>query len=558
MPGAIAGAIQGFEAADAAHARAAMLGIEQQRVSMERQRQDTELGRQKAFDSLSVAESERNDLANQARPHLAYLGAAKPPPDVEADPDGYKAWQASDDGKTYQQHADAATDLETKADDILQRRDAARAAITGAVINTAKAAADKNAAGLMSGSIRPADMSPGDTVDMLSQKSKMPPHFFQPDPKTGRMPIQDVEDAIQNGIQTGNWQDKGNAISALIPETQAMVGKPLGGGTISGVTVSGVQPDRKGNVLIQKAVQVHMPDGTNRVVQTPNDALIIPMDTLGKRAAGLQKLADFAAHPEVQAKVVESFKNRDSSWHKLNDQLLAAGVPQNELLPAPYGHVAVKPGEQLYKTSPTTGEIVGGPEASAAPRAPAKMQEIGARMAATGEDFATAEQNVDAGNKGYSEFRNPNIRPQSADGGAGAAALADARIQKQADLAHRGAVLQLAREKGYVMDKDGNARYGSNDPNGAYKKGDAVTDTDFDQQTSDMKQASDEAAQSGKPLPTSKLVSLAKDKIKAARSTPAPLPKAKTDLKSGQVYQTARGPATWDGDKFVAAAPAKK
>lgn len=30
----------------------------------------------------------------------------------------------------------------------------------------------------------------------------------------------------------------------------------------------------------------------------------------------------------------------------------------------------------------------------------------------------------------------------------------------------------------------------------------------------------------------------------------APMPKSQADLKVGQLYQTARGPATWDGKQF--------
>jgi hypothetical protein len=37
----------------------------------------------------------------------------------------------------------------------------------------------------------------------------------------------------------------------------------------------------------------------------------------------------------------------------------------------------------------------------------------------------------------------------------------------------------------------------------------------------------------------------------AAAEKPLDLPKAKTDLVKGKIYNTARGPATWDGEKFV-------
>lgn len=37
----------------------------------------------------------------------------------------------------------------------------------------------------------------------------------------------------------------------------------------------------------------------------------------------------------------------------------------------------------------------------------------------------------------------------------------------------------------------------------------------------------------------------------AAAAAPVPLPKTKAELKAGQVYQTPRGAATWDGQKFV-------
>lgn len=36
-----------------------------------------------------------------------------------------------------------------------------------------------------------------------------------------------------------------------------------------------------------------------------------------------------------------------------------------------------------------------------------------------------------------------------------------------------------------------------------------------------------------------------------AAAAPIPLPKSKADLKAGTTYQTARGPATWDGEKFT-------
>lgn len=36
-----------------------------------------------------------------------------------------------------------------------------------------------------------------------------------------------------------------------------------------------------------------------------------------------------------------------------------------------------------------------------------------------------------------------------------------------------------------------------------------------------------------------------------AESAALPMPKAKADLKAGQIYQTKRGPARWDGDKFT-------
>jgi len=357
MPGILTGAIQGFDAGTRANEAAAQLNLESQRIGLEKQKQDRELARQSNLDKLSVFNDQANTLAAQARPHLAYINS--PPVDPTKDPEGYAKWQDSDE---YKSHEKAAEDLDKKVGDIRDQRKSVQDDIIGTHARQTKEQAQQDMASVMSGATKIQDLPDGRVADLFAVKSKMDPAMFVANPKTGQPPIADVNRQLQEGFQTGKWDDKGQAIMAVVPELNTAVGHPMAGGTVTGVTVGSVHGEDgdKDNLHFTPMYQVHMPDGSVKMVQGNKDmAVPVPMSVIGQRAKNLQDLGNLAQHPDLQQKIQQSFADRTTSFHRLNDDLLAAGVPQNELLPAPYKYEGVKAGEIKYATDAAGRPVIG-------------------------------------------------------------------------------------------------------------------------------------------------------------------------------------------------------
>lgn len=543
MPGVLTGAVEGFDAGQLSQARAAQLGLETDRFAYEKNRQTH-------VDALPILAQQAESIRGRAMSpdglaNTAYLKAQPTAPDATSDPEGNKKWNDAND---------YFKGLNDEAETVLTARDAHVKALTGLDMQATRAKAAQNTAAVLSGAKSIHDLPAGDVTDMLSVKSQLPPDAWRTDPNTGKRPVSQTLDDAHDALTTGNWAGKGHVLTTLYPQTQAVIGKTIPGiGTISGVTIgdADVDPQDPNKITLRETLQVHDKDGNVKYVSAPpgTPGTVVSRDDGAKRLVMLQGLEKIADHPDISGKIDRSFDERSTYAHKLNDTLLAAGVSPNELLPAPYGHVTLKPGESMYKTSAITGEIVGGPEATSSAK---RTGTLGLAQSMVDEGSATSISDaLDQINESRRLSKNP-----PADGGAAASALTDQRRQKSGDVAHRGAVSQIASEHGYYIDKDGSARYGSTTAgDDGHKKGDVVNDPDFDQAVSIARQAQDEAVEKGKPLPTSKLAQIAKDKLKELSTTPKPLPESKNpkDFVVGHIYQVPGHPGDWkwDGKNLV-------
>jgi hypothetical protein len=127
----------------------------------------------------------------------------------------------------------------------------------------------------------------------------------------------------------------------------------------------------------------------------------------------------------------------------------------------------------------------------------------------------------------------------------------DALIQKGVDAAVKKAKSQYAQDHGYYLDSQGQARYGADNKKAKVKRGDVVNDPDFEEDMGKLQQAADDAASARKVPTASDLYKGAKAGRQTARDTPTAMPKTAKDAVKGQVYNTARGPARWDGNHFI-------
>jgi hypothetical protein len=530
MDDALTGAVAGFGAGQAAVAQAAQANIAAQRLGLEADYQKAELGRQdraearqKGLDSLTQLNDQAATLAAQARPHLAYQSA--PPVDPTQDPEGYQKWLNSDE---YKQHDAAAQDLDDQAQKIATQRKTIQDQIIGVHAEQVKDQAKQDMALVQSGTKKIQDLPDGDVSDLFAVKSNMDPSAFVADPKTGRMPVDDLNDAIHDGITTGNWQGKGTAIASMVPELHAAIGHPMAGGTVTGVSVNKVHaedgdPD---HLHFTPVYQVHMDDGSIKMVNGPDDAALpVTMKRLGQRATNLQQLGNLAAHPDLQQKIQKSFQDRTTSFHKLNDDLLAAGVPPNELLPAPYKYESAKQGEVKYAVDAAGRQVVG-PDGKPVelrgedkPKTTAQQRDDLLKILT---DPSSTDEDKDAAREAYRDA-SAALHPQyyhgglaspdraAPSGGGGTSPKAAAAVQKQQKEYLTDAESRLAGEKGWTK------KLGQ----WVDSKGKPVNDDEL----SAMRDAAQKSAATGKPLQSADLMKV----VESARAAKNPAPAAALD-----------------------------
>jgi hypothetical protein len=345
MASLIEAGLRGFEAGQASEAQAAQMAMDQRRIDLAQKREEAELTRQSNLDKLSVLNERATSLAAQARPHLAYMNT--PPVDPQKDPEGYQKWLDSDE---FKMHHKSAEDIDSQVGDLYQQKTKVQDSIIGAHTQSVHDQAKLDMAEVMSGSKSITDLPPERVADIFAVKSKMDPSMFVANDKTGAMPIDHVNNLIQEGIQTGNWQGKNDAVAALVPELHMAINHPMAGGTVTGVSVYDVHmnPNDK-NLHFQPVYQVHMPDGSTKMVKGKDrdESMPVSLEQIGKRATLLQQVANLAKHPDLQSKIKQSFDEQTTAFHRLNNDLLAAGVPQHELLPAPYTPKEIPRGGKL-------------------------------------------------------------------------------------------------------------------------------------------------------------------------------------------------------------------
>ena len=490
MPGGFQGILEGFEVGSGIALRQKALQMDQQRLGLEKTRQDTELARQQHLDPITALQGQREMIGASAAPHLAYLAQA-PGETAEA----YAARQQTD---LYKNHAQQAQDITTQAQDLTKQLHNAYSDLAVPFWQGTHAQAQQDAAGITAGTVDPATLPPGRLAGLVNSGSGLPPELFRADSQTGRAPIQDAMDPFHQAIHTGDWSQTGPAMKVLFPEAQTAIGHQMAGGTVSGVELGPPTPGKDGALSVPQVYQVHMPDGSVRIVRPP--ALSTTQSDLAQRGAKVDQWARGTQHPEIQQGLQTAVATGQTPYGELTTALAGTGLPQSAYLP-----------QTEYKEIPAFGSL-----AALTPGQPPRIVAEGqvkpmggleglVQFEMSKHPDITVDQALANVQSTYQDRKAP-----PADGGAGLQALNDARHQRAADLAYRGAVQQLAREKGYEVDKDGNLKYGKADDAGKYSKGDAVDDQDFESQLSDLRQAADESAQAGRPLTASQLIGTAR------------------------------------------------
>ena len=526
MPGGFQGILEGFEVGSGIALRQKALQMDQQRLGLEKTRQDTELARQQHLDTITALQGQREMIGASAAPHLAYLAQA-PGETAEA----YAARQQTD---LYKNHAQQAQDITTQAQDLTKQLHNAYSDLAVPFWQGTHAQAQQDAAGITAGTVDPATLPPGRLAGLVNSGSGLPPELFRADSQTGRAPIQDAMDPFHQAIHTGDWSQTGPAMKVLFPEAQTAIGHQMAGGTVSGVELGPPTPGKDGALSVPQVYQVHMPDGSVRIVRPP--ALSTTQSDLAQRGAKVDQWARGTQHPEIQQGLQTAVATGQTPYGELTTALAGTGLPQSAYLP-----------QTEYKEIPAFGSL-----AALTPGQPPRIVAEGqvkpmggleglVQLEMSKHPNITVDQALANVQSTYQDRKAP-----PADGGAGLQALNDARHQRAADLAYRGAVQQLAREKGYEVDKDGNLKYGKADDAGKYSKGDAVDDQDFESQLSDLRQAADESAQAGRPLTASQLIAKARqhkpaeagaDRMPNVNGVPAPRSQADYDsLPAGAQY----------------------
>jgi hypothetical protein len=382
----------------------------------------------------------------------------------------------------------------------------------------------------------------------MKQSGGMNPALFARG-QDGKRPADVLLQQAQTALQNNSLDGFPELATAILPHINGAVGAKLqNGNTVTGVGVTHILPsDDPGQVHITTAMQHEDDQGGNQgIAQTPHfsDDQKIPVTAIRD---GLQRFIDTAKmtdDPRVQKALQSSVRNGDSDLHDYLELGRRFGAG-----PIPKVYKEIPAGGSLADVTPGTAPTI---VAQGQDRLPAGV--LGEAVRLQNEDKAKGQDQglqyyIDAANE---SFQNRKAPPDPMVNEARQARIdsekqrAQEQAQKNADLAHRGAVLQLAKERGYTVDAQGNVKYGKADPTNKINKGDAVNDPDFDQQVADMRQAADEAAAAGKPLPTSKLVQMVKDKAKAAAIDGPDKPKGVVWIsKDGKTKRISLGGGKW-------------
>lgn len=531
MPGVLSGLVAGIEANRETALRQQQLGIEKTRVGIEQQRASLEQAqverqnrRQDLMDKLDANHQEISDLMLSAAPDRAVVAQAPPAPTGTrpTDPAAAAQWDAAQqkhdayvNSDQYKSAVNGLNQAIPKFQELAGKHRAHLGQLAGeytAEVNDEFPRTDFNIAhGNLDG------VSGRELGNWYLKKYGLPAEHWAIDPKTGTSQAQQDALQIQQGLQSGQWDGKEAAVSALFPELHMALGQQLPNGnvvTAAQATHIGYDPKDPNYLLIGHALRHTDEQGNHGVVHSPalaEDGLRVPVREVQRRVGEFFNGVNLSQRPDVQAKLGNAVMNGDTAYHEFLKVAGAAGVP---------------PPQREYKEVPAFGSLVDVTPGQA-PTVVAEGQQrppsgitgeatrIQAEAKAQGIDMPF-EEALDRANESMQNRKAP-----PADGGAAAGALIDARRQRAADLAYRGAVAQRAREKGYLVDKDGNLKYGSSDESGKYAKGDAVNDPEFEAEIADLRQASDESAQAGKPLTASQLIAKARQRKPAAAAPKA-------------------------------------
>lgn len=531
MPGIFTGMVQGIQANR-------QFGLEQQRVDIARQEADLakqrlehEQKRQDYTDQLNAANEALSDeykSSATARGYVNTADALKPQGTRPTEATAAAAWDkqkaaydeavGSDDYKRFQEQI---ADSRSRIEDLNGRKQAALGGLGGVFAGDAHQDADIAKYNIASGNWDA--VSPRQAHALVMKMSGgINPQLFAAD-KNGQMPADDVAAQLHEGLTTGQWDGKQDAITAVLPFINVAVGQKMpNGNTITGVQVTHLMYDKNDPKYLHYTLAGDHEDdnGANKGrFSTPHmsDDHKIPVDALKKGIQQFTNTYQLAKDPRFQQKLGESVANND---HALGDYMrVAARAGQ---FPAPAGHVVLKPGESVFKTDPNTGSVVGGPEASVAPRQTGRMAILQALVdQGIASDIGEANAMYDEQQK-LGKF-GPSDRSQ----------------------------LFISDGQAYAFDPQSKTFApvktppGQPAPTNVSKPGTAKG-ADPEKEAKDIDDAA-KAIQKARPKMS---WSDARSLAKASRNA-QPMPAKKEALTKGNVYQTARGLAQWDGSKFT-------
>ena len=339
MPGIASGIAEGLRTAQE-------IGMQQQRLDLEKQREDFEQGRQRASDALSATNQQIQDLEHSEAPALAVLKGAPPDPGSvpPADPKlraEYDKAKAARDAYTAHDDYKAAIDTlngnQATRQKLTDARDRQLRKLGGFALNGLSDRAAQTQLRMATGGVD--SVSGRDMLDAALSDTKMPPTFWLKDPKTGMSTADQVQNQLAEGIRTGQWDGKEGSITALMPFLHLAIGHKLpGGGTITGAQVSHIFHDPKDpNILhISQTIHHENDDGTTGASQTPHmdeNGVTVNVTQLMDAAKQLGKWNTVFQDPRAQTKAVQAYRDGDTVVHDVMRSYAQAGIPEEQQLP---------------------------------------------------------------------------------------------------------------------------------------------------------------------------------------------------------------------------------
>lgn len=347
MPGVLSGLVAGIEANRETALRQQQLGIEktrlgieQQRASLEQAQVDRQNRRQDLVDKLDANHQEISDIMQSAAPDRAVLAQAPPAPTGTrpTDPAAAAQWDAAQQKHDAYVNSDQYKSAVSNLNQVLpqfQEATGKHRALLGkmageytAEVNDEFPRTDFN---ISRGAID--SVSGRELGNWYVKKYGLPAEHWAVDPKTGTSQAQQDALQIQQGLQTGQWDGKEAAVSALFPELHLALGQQLPNGnvvTAAQATHIGYDPKDPNYLLIGHALQHADAQGNHGVVHSPalaDDGLRIPVSEVQRRVGEFFSGVNLSQRPDVQAKLSGAVANGDTAYHEFMRVAGAAGVP---------------------------------------------------------------------------------------------------------------------------------------------------------------------------------------------------------------------------------------